>query len=236
MTPRPIFLLDLVISSILSRGYLFKSITLSRKWTALCVTAFNLSQSTVMPPSRLTAILERFIEPRLQDSKGRSGCSPHGFVASILPTSGVGFDSFILSMNMMPGSPFSHACFTIKSNTYAASSLPVPVPPRGFISSYSEFELTASINFVVSAADILKLFSFVLLDLHVIKSMMSGWSTLRMAMLAPRRVPPCLTASVAVSKTAIKDTGPLDMPFVEPTTSPFGRSDEKLKPVPPPDL
>src|SRR5208283_4040571 len=44
--PRPIFLLAFVISSIIFNGYLFTSITLSRKWTAVQVTYFNLSQST----------------------------------------------------------------------------------------------------------------------------------------------------------------------------------------------
>jgi hypothetical protein len=34
----------------------------------------------------------------------------------------------------------------------------------------------------------------------------------------------------------MKEIGPEDMPFVEPTISPFGLSLEKLKPVPPPDL
>ena len=55
-------------------------------------------------------------------------------------------------------------------------------------------------------------------------------------MFAPLRVPPCLTTSVAVSKALIKETGPLAIPPVEPTTSPAGRSRLKLKPVPPPLL
>ena len=54
--------------------------------------------------------------------------------------------------------------------------------------------------------------------------------------MAPRRVPPCLTASVAALKTFIKDTGPLATPPVEFTVEPLGRSREKEKPVPPPDL
>ena len=55
-------------------------------------------------------------------------------------------------------------------------------------------------------------------------------------MLAPRRVPPCLTASVAWLNTRMNETGPLETPCVERTWSPPGRSREKLKPVPPPDL
>ena len=53
-------------------------------------------------------------------------------------------------------------------------------------------------------------------------------------MLAPRRVPPCLIASVATSNTCISDTGPEAVPPVEATRSPAGRSRENEKPVPPP--
>jgi len=55
-------------------------------------------------------------------------------------------------------------------------------------------------------------------------------------MLAPRRVPPCLTCSVAVLKMRMNETGPEATPPVEPTRLFFGRSREKEKPVPPPDL
>ena len=34
-------------------------------------------------------------------------------------------------------------------------------------------------------------------------------------MLAPRRVPPCLMVSVAMSKTLMKETGPLATPLVD---------------------
>src|SRR3990170_7560034 len=88
----------------------------------------------------------------------------------------------------------------------------------------------------VSATEILKLLSFELSSLEVIKEKISGWSILRIPILAPLLVPRCFTACVAVSKTVMKDTGPEEMPFVEPTTSPFGLRREKLKPVPPPDL
>ena len=35
--------------------------------------------------------LATLMEPRVQDSKGRSGCSPQGFVDSMVPRRGVGF-------------------------------------------------------------------------------------------------------------------------------------------------
>jgi len=53
--------------------------------------------------------------------------------------------------------------------------------------------------------------------------------------IAPRLVPPCFTASVAVSKTVMNETGPEDTPFVDPTMSPPAEVRE-LNPVPPPDL
>ncbi len=70
----------------------------------------------------------------------------------------------------------------------------------------------------------------------MMKSMMSGWSTRMMPMLAPRRVPPCLIVSVAASNTFMKDSGPEETPLVERTTSLAGRTREKEKPVPPPLL
>src|SRR3989338_7423616 len=96
------------------------SITLSRKWTALDVVSPNLFQSI----SPLETILDKFIEPRLQLSYGKRGCSPHGLVDSITPTCGVGLSLFILSKNIMPGSPFFHAIFTIRSNAPFAFNLP----------------------------------------------------------------------------------------------------------------
>ena len=53
-------------------------------------------------------------------------------------------------------------------------------------------------------------------------------------MLAPRRVPPCLTTSVDASNRLMKETGPDATPMVVRTMSFLGRSREKPKPVPPP--
>ena len=88
----------------------------------------------------------------------------------------------------------------------------------------------------VIATEILKLFSLVLSALQSINSKISGWSTLRIPILAPRLVPPCFTASVAALNTSIKETGPDETPIVERTTSFLGLSLENENPVPPPDL
>ena len=53
-------------------------------------------------------------------------------------------------------------------------------------------------------------------------------------MFAPRRVPPCFTASVLASYNFMKLTGPLATPVVDRTMEPFGRSLENENPVPPP--
>ena len=64
------------------------------------------------------------MEPRLQDSHGRSGCSPQGFVLSISPTAGVGLPMFISSMKIIPGSPEDHADSTIILKISLAFSVP----------------------------------------------------------------------------------------------------------------
>ncbi len=84
------------------------------------------------------------------------------------------------------------------------------------------------------ATEILKLLSFEVSFFDVIKSIMSGWSILKIPILAPLLVPPCFMASVALLNTCINETGPLDTPFVECTISFLGLRDEKEKPVPPP--
>ena len=79
------------------------------------------------------------------------------------------------------------------------------------------------------------MFNLSLSDLQLINSIISGWSTLKIPIFAPLRVPPCLTASVAALNTSIKDTGPEETPIVDLTTLFLGLNREKEKPVPPPD-
>ena len=72
--------------------------------------------------------------------------------------------------------------------------------------------------------------------LHSMNSTMSGWSTLRMAILAARRVlPPLLMTPAKASRPRIKLSGPLAVP--PPVTgSRLERSELKLVPVPDPYL
>ena len=86
----------------------------------------------------------------------------------------------------------------------------------------------------VTPTEMLKFVIRVLSALQSMKWRMSGWSTRRIPMFAPRRVPPCFTASVDASYTSMKLTGPLATPMVDLTTSPMGRTRLNPKPVPPP--
>ncbi len=131
ITPSPIFLFASVISFILSNGNLFMVITLSRKCTAFFTVFSSLGQSI----SPLFTIFTRFMEPKLHDSYGRRGCSPHGFVLSISPSFGVGLSLFNLSKNTMPGSPFFHAISAILSKTFFALRLSTISLVRGFTRS-----------------------------------------------------------------------------------------------------
>ncbi len=166
----------------------------------------------------------------------RASATMQGLVASISPRSGVGFAGLRLmrSMKTMPGSPVRHAARTMRAKTSRARSRPVTCPVRGLIRSYSPSAASASMNVSVAATEMLKLV-MPPSSLHSMNSSRSGWSTRRIPMLAPRRAPPCLTASVAALKTRRKDTGPDARPPVECTTSSLGRRREKAKPVPPPD-
>src|SRR6266568_2729386 len=68
------------------------------------------------------------------------------------------------------------------------------------------------------------------------KSMMSGWSTFRMTILAARRVlPPDLITPAKASKPFMKLRGPLAVPPPE-RVSVEERSGERLVPVPDPHL
>ncbi len=79
-------------------------------------------------------------------------------------------------------------------------------------------------NFFVTATEMLKFVTCVRSSLQAMKSITSGWSTRRMPMLAPRRVPPCFTASVRASYSFMNEIGPLATPVVERTIEPFARS------------
>ncbi len=140
------------------------------------------------------------------------------------------------SIKTTPGSPVFQARETSLSNTSLAFSLPSTSPEWEFTRSYSLPDFTASMKSAVTATERLKLVSTAGSSLAVMNCMISGWFTLRMAILAPRRIPPCLMTSVATSNARMKETGPLATPPVEPTRSLSGRSREKENPVPPPLL
>ena len=65
---------------------------------------------------------------------------------------------------------------------------------------------------------------------------MSGWSTLRTPICAPRLCPELAIVWQIESNIPIKDTGPEDLESKDLMRSPFGRSNEKSYPIPPPLL
>ena len=138
-------------------------------------------------------------------------------------------------MKNTPGSPVFHAFCTILSKICRASFCPTTCCVRGLIRSYISPLSTARMNASVMATEMLKLVILVMSCLQSMKSSMSGWSTRRMPMLAPRRVPPCFTTSVDESYSDMKLMGPLATPVVLRTRSPEGRMRLNEKPVPPPD-
>src|SRR3989344_6906655 len=99
-------------------------ITLSKKRTAnRTVFSNSLKLILYLSPS-LRRNLERLIEPRLQTSKSNNGCSPQGLVVLIVLMEGIGFARhlLVLSINQRPGSPVSHAIFTMVLKTILALS------------------------------------------------------------------------------------------------------------------
>ena len=89
------------------------SMVLSRKRTAL---PNHFLQPFVVHCGRFAAgrrtNLARLMDPRLQASMGRRGCSPQGLVLSMFPRPGVGLSRLIRSKKTIPGSPVSQAWFT----------------------------------------------------------------------------------------------------------------------------
>jgi hypothetical protein len=137
-------------------------------------------------------------------------------------------------MKNTPGSPVFQAPWMIRFQMSCARSCPTTCWVLGCIRSYSPSASTASMNRSVTATEMLKFVILVVSSLHAMNSRMSGWSTRRIPMFAPRRVPPCFTTSVDASYSDMNDTGPEATPIVERTMSFLGRRREKLNPVPPP--
>ena len=157
-------------------------------------------------------------------------------VDSISAIPGVGLSLFILSTKTIPGSPFLHAALTRRLNTVFASIFLTISFEVGSIKSYSSPFSTASINFSVIPTDKLKLVISSLFSLQFMKSIISGWSILKIPIFAPLLFPPCLITSVAALYTVKKEIGPDATPFVDLTTEFLGLSLENENPVPPPLL
>src|SRR2546428_5591159 len=110
-------------------------------------------------------------------------------------------------MKKSRGSPFRQAHCAILCSASLALSCLTTFLDRGFTRSYISPFRAAFMNVSVTATLMLKLVISFVSVLQVMNSRMSGWSTRRMPMLAPRRVPPCLMCSVDWLYTFMNDTG-----------------------------
>ena len=117
-------------------------------------------------------------------------------------------------MKNTPGSPVFQAPWMILLPDFARVELAHDLAGLGWMQVVLPSASTAAMNASVTATEMLKLVICVVSSLQAMNSMMSGWSTRRMPMLAPRRVPPCLTTSVEASNRLMNETGPEATPMV----------------------
>ena len=135
--------------------------------------------------------------PRLHTSYGRSGCSPHGLVASYSPSFGTGLNSLARSMKKTPGSPVFHA--PARSSRRSRSSFATHHIAGARADEVVVLAIRHRLHEGVGDGDgDVEVVIWEVSSLQVMKARMSGWSTRRMPMLAPR-VPPCFTTSVEES-------------------------------------
>ena len=97
-----------------------------------------------IPPAALSALCvknaAKLMEPRLQASWGRSGCSPQGLVARMGPRWGVGLCRVISSMNTSPGSPVCQAQSTIRLQTSSDGQVAIADHLRlSFVRDFTRF-------------------------------------------------------------------------------------------------
>ncbi|VVB68727.1 Uncharacterised protein [uncultured archaeon] len=112
------------------------------------------------------------MEPRLQDSKGSSGCSPQGLVASMVP--GMGCAALILSMKITPGSPPRQAELAIRFISSGASNVVAVSPFLGLIRLSAPPWRARRMNSSVAATEMLKFSRKPGFSLASMNSRMSG--------------------------------------------------------------
>src|SRR5688500_6385071 len=185
--------------------------------------------------------------------------SLHGLEPLMRPVVAAVCQRLIVVSNCMPGSAHSHAALAIWRNRSRAFTVRMAVPSFTDTRSQSASSTTACMNSSVTRTELLAFWYWIewlslpsrsmsnpasrsaralrsSTALHQMKSSMSGWSTLRMTILAARRVlPPDLMVPAEASAPRMKLTGPdaVPPPFSSSTDD---RMFDRLMPDPEPPL
>src|SRR5688500_11016443 len=162
--------------------------------------------------------------------------SLHGLEPLMRPVVAAVCQRLIVVSNCMPGSAHSHAALAIWRNRSRAFTVRMAVPSFTDTRSQSASSTTACMNSSVTRTELLAFWYWIewlslpsrsmsnpasrsaralrsSTALHQMKSSMSGWSALRMTILAARRVlPPDLMVPADASAPRMKLTGPEAVP------------------------
>src|SRR4051812_4285368 len=201
----------------------------------------------------------RLSDARLHAELSRCMYSEHGFDALIRPDAGHVCHSLIVVSYCIPGSAHSHAACAISRIRSRARTVSTVSPVVTALSFQSWSFSYALRNSSVTRTELFAFWYWIELlslpsrsmsnpasrraraffsswALHQMKSPMSGWSTLRMTILAARRVlPPDLMVPADASAPRMNDTGPDAVP-PPPRCSLEERSRDRLIPDPDPPL
>src|SRR2546423_6210161 len=196
---------------------------------------------------------------RLHAELSRCMYSEHGLLALIRPVLGAVCHRLIVVTNCMPGSAHSHVASEIWRRSSRAFRGRAPSPVVTDRSCQSRSSSTACMNSSVTRTELLAFWYWIewlslpsrsmskpaspsaralrsSIALHQMNSSMSGWSALRITILAARRVaPPDLMVPADASAPRMKLTGPDAVP-PEDSSSFDERIRERLRPAPEPPL
>src|SRR5215207_5011534 len=173
---------------------------------------------------------------RLHAELSRCMYSEHGLLALIRPVLGAVCHRLIVVSNCMPGSAHSHVASEIWRMSSRAFPVRATAPVVTDRSCQSRSSSTACMNSSVTRTELLAFWYWIewlslpsrsmskpaspsaralrsSIALHQMNSSMSGWSALRITILAARRVfPPDLIVPADASAPRMKLTGPLAVP------------------------
>src|SRR6476619_7436405 len=214
--------------------------------------------STSKVPSS-SRYFSRLMLARLHAELSMCMYSEHGLLALMRPLLGAVCQRLMVVSNCMPGSAHSHAACEIWRNSSRAGSVRISSPVVTETRFQSSSSTTDCMNSSVTRTELLAFWYWIEWEslparslskpasrsaraffssvaLHQMNSSMSGWSALRMTILAARRVlPPDLIVPAEASAPRMKLTGPEAVP--PPLSSSCDdRMRDRLRPAPEPPL